>query len=322
MSAKPYRFETLALHAGQTPDATLSRGVPVYRTSSYVFKNTEHAANLFALKELGNIYTRLMNPTTDILEQRVTQLEGGAASLALASGTSAVFYSIITLAKAGDEIVSASNLNGGTYTQFDSILPQFGITTKFVDSRDPKNFEKAITDKTRAIFIETIGNPVLDFTDIKAVADIAHAHGLPLIVDATFTTPYLLQTIEHGADIVVNSLTKWLGGHGAAIGGIITDSGKFPWKGNKRFSLFNDPDSNYHGLRWAHDLPEPLAPIAFALRARTVPLRNLGAALSPDNSFLFLQGIETLPIRVAKHSENALKVAEHLKKHPKVSWFR
>ena len=322
MSAKPYRFETLALHAGQTPDATLSRGVPVYRTSSYVFKNTEHAANLFALKELGNIYTRLMNPTTDILEQRVTQLEGGAASLALASGTSAVFYSIITLAKAGDEIVSASNLYGGTYTQFDSILPQFGITTKFVDSRDPKNFEKAITDKTRAIFIETIGNPVLDFTDIKAVADIAHAHGLPLIVDATFTTPYLLQTIEHGADIVVNSLTKWLGGHGAAIGGIITDSGKFPWKGNKRFSLFNDPDSNYHGLRWAHDLPEPLAPIAFALRARTVPLRNLGAALSPDNSFLFLQGIETLPIRVAKHSENALKVAEHLKKHPKVSWVR
>ena len=322
MSAKPYRFETLALHAGQTPDATLSRGLPVYRTSSYVFKNTEHAANLFALKELGNIYTRLMNPTTDILEQRVTQLEGGAASLALASGTSAVFYSIITLAKAGDEIVSASNLYGGTYTQFDSILPQLGITTKFVDSRDPKNFEKAITDKTRAIFIETIGNPVLDFTDIKAVADIAHAHGLPLIVDATFTTPYLLQTIEHGADIVVNSLTKWLGGHGAAIGGIITDSGKFPWKGNKRFSLFNDPDSNYHGLRWAHDLPEPLAPIAFALRARTVPLRNLGAALSPDNSFLFLQGIETLPIRVAKHSENALKVAEHLKKHPKVSWVR
>jgi len=322
MSARPYRFETLALHAGQTPDATLSRGIPVYRTSSYVFKNTEHAANLFALKELGNIYTRLMNPTTDILEQRVTQLEGGAASLALASGTSAIFYSIITLARAGDEIVSASNLYGGTYTQFDSILPQFGITTKFVDSRNPKNFANAITDKTRAIFIETIGNPVLDFTDIKAVADIAHAHGLPLIVDATFTTPYLLQAIEHGADIVVNSLTKWLGGHGAAIGGIITDSGKFPWKGNKRFSLLNDPDSNYHGLRWAHDLPEPLAPIAFALRARTVPLRNLGAAISPDNSFLFLQGIETLPIRVAKHSENALKVAEHLKKHPKVAWVR
>jgi O-acetylhomoserine (thiol)-lyase len=322
MSAKSYRFETLALHAGQVPDATLSRGVPVYRTTSYVFKNTEHAANLFALKELGNIYTRLMNPTTDILEQRVSQLEGGAASLALASGTSAVFYSIITLAKAGDEIVSASNLYGGTYTQFDAILPQFGITTRFVDQRDPKTFEKAINAKTRAIFVETIGNPVLDFTDIKAVADIAHAHGLPLIVDATFTTPYLLQSIEHGADIVVNSLTKWLGGHGSAIGGIITDSGKFTWKGNPRFSLFNDPDSNYHGLRWAHDLPEPLAPIAFALRARTVPLRNLGAAIAPDNSFLFLQGIETLPVRMAKHSENALKVAEYLKNHSKVSWVR
>jgi O-acetylhomoserine (thiol)-lyase len=322
MSAKSYRFETLALHAGQVPDATLSRGVPVYRTTSYVFKNTEHAANLFALKELGNIYTRLMNPTTDILEQRVSQLEAGAASVALASGTSAIFYSVITLASAGDEIVSASNLYGGTYTQFDAILPQFGITTKFVNQRDPQNFAKAITNKTRAIFVETIGNPVLDFTDIKAVADIAHAHGLPLIVDGTFTTPYLLQTIEHGADIVVNSLTKWLGGHGAAIGGIITDSGKFNWKGNSRFSLFNDPDSNYHGLRWAHDLPAPLAPIAYALRVRTVPLRNLGAAIAPDNSFLFLQGIETLPIRMAKHSDNAHKVAEFLKKHPKVSWVR
>ena len=322
MSAKPYRFETLALHAGQTPDATLSRGVPVYRTSSYVFKNTEHAANLFALKELGNIYTRLMNPTTDILEQRVTQLEGGAASVALASGTSAVFYAIITLAQAGDEIVSANNLYGGTYTQFDSILPQFGIKVNFVDAKDPKNIAKAITGKTRAVFVETIGNPVLDFTDIKAVADVAHQHGLPLIVDATFTTPYLLRTIEHGADIVVNSLTKWLGGHGAAIGGIITDSGKFQWKGNPRFPLLNEPDSNYHGLRWAHDLPDALAPIAFALRVRTVPLRNLGAAISPDNSFLFLQGIETLPVRMARHSENALKVAEHLKKHAKVALVR
>jgi O-acetylhomoserine (thiol)-lyase len=322
MSSKAYRFETLALHAGQVPDATLSRGVPVYRTSSYVFKNTEHAANLFALKELGNIYTRLMNPTTDILEQRVSQLEGGAASVAVASGTSAIFYAIITLAGAGDEIVSASNLYGGTYTQFDSILPQLGITTKFVDASDPKNFDKAITPKTRALFIETIGNPVLDFTDVKAVADVAHRHGLPLIVDATFTTPYLLRTIEHGADIVVNSLTKWIGGHGAGIGGIITDSGKFAWKNNPRFKLFNEPDSNYHGLRWAHDLPDALAPIAFALRVRTVPLRNLGAAISPDNSWLFLQGIETLPLRVAKHSENAQKVAEYLKKHPKVAWVR
>ena len=322
MISTSYRFETLALHAGQPVDATLSRGVPVYRTTSYLFKNTEHAANLFALKELGNIYTRLQNPTTDTLEQRVSQLESGAASVALASGTTAIFYAVITLAQSGDEIVSANNLYGGTYTQFDAILPQFGIKTRFVDPKDPKNFERAINDKTRALFIETIGNPVLDFTDVAAVAEVAHRHGLPLIVDATFTTPYLLRTIDHGADIVVNSLTKWLGGHGAAIGGIITDSGKFQWKNNPRFPLFNEPDSNYHGLRWAHDLPEALAPIAYALRVRTVPLRNLGAAISPDNSFLFLQGIETLPVRMARHGENALKIAEHLKKHAKVAWVR
>ena len=321
MSQKKYRFETLALHAGQTLDATLSRGVPVYRTSSYVFKNTEHAANLFALKELGNIYTRLMNPTTDVLEQRIAQLEGGAASVAVASGTSAIFYSIITLAEAGDEIVSANNLYGGTYTQFDAILPKFGIKVKFVDPKNPENFQNAITPKTRALFVETIGNPGLDYTDIKAVAEIAHRNGLPLIVDATFTTPYLLRTIELGADIVVNSLTKWIGGHGTGIGGIITDAGKFNWKGGKH-PLFTEPDANYHGLRWGIDLPEPLAPIAFALRVRTVPLRNLGAAISPDNSWIFLQGIETLPVRIVKHSENALKIAEHLKNHPKVSWVR
>jgi O-acetylhomoserine (thiol)-lyase len=321
MSTKPYRFETLALHAGQTVDATQSRAVPLYRTSSYVFKNTQHAANLFALKELGNIYTRLMNPTTDILEQRITLLEGGAASVAVASGTSAIFYSIITIAEAGDEIVSANNLYGGTYTQFDAILPKLGITTRFVDPHDPKNFEKAITDKTRAVFIETIGNPKLDFTDIKAIADVAHGHGVPLIVDATFTTPYLLRSIDHGADIVVNSLTKWIGGHGTAIGGIITDSGKFNWKGG-RHKLLTEPDANYHGLKWALDLPEPLAPIAFALRVRTVPLRNLGACISPDNSWIFLQGLESLPVRMDRHSENALAVATHLKKHPKVTWVR
>ena len=321
MSKKNYHFETLALHAGQQIDATQSRGVPVYRTSSFVFKNTEHAANLFGLKELGNIYARLMNPTTDILEQRIAQLEGGAASVAVASGTSAIFYTIITLAEAGDEIVSANNLYGGTYTQFDSILPKLGINVKFVDPKNPKNFENAITDKTRALYIETIGNPVLDFTDVQAVADIAHRHGLPLIVDSTFTTPYLLRPIEHGADIVVNSLTKWIGGHGAGIGGIITDSGKFDWKGGKH-KLFTEPDSNYHGLRWAIDLPEPLAPIAFALRVRTVPLRNLGATISPDNSWIFLQGVETLPVRIVKHSENALKIAEYLKNHPKTAWVR
>ncbi len=321
MSERPYRFETLALHAGQSVDATQSRAVPIYRTSSYVFKNTEHAANLFALKELGNIYTRLTNPTTDTLEQRVSQLEGGAASVALSSGTSAVFYSIITLAEAGDEIVSANNLYGGTYTQFDAILPKLGITARFVDPRDPQNFEKAITDKTRAVFIETIGNPKLDFTDVRTVADVSHRHGVPLIVDATFTTPFLLKSIEHGADIVVNSLTKWMGGHGTAIGGIITDSGAFNWKGG-RHKLFTEPDANYHGLRWALDLPEALSPIAFALRVRTVPLRNLGACISPDNSWAFLQGLETLPVRMVRHSENALAVAEYLKRHPKVSWVR
>lgn len=321
MNSRPYRFETLALHAGQTVDQTQSRGVPVYRTSSYVFKNTQHAANLFALKELGNIYTRLMNPTTDVLEQRISQLEGGAASVALASGTSAVFYSVITLAEAGDEIVSANNLYGGTYTQFDAILPKLGIVTRFVDPHDPRNFEKAITEKTRALFIETIGNPKLDFTDIKAVAEAAHRHGVPVIVDGTFTTPYLLRTIEHGADIVVNSLTKWIGGHGTAVGGIITDAGKFNWKGG-RHKLFTEPDPNYHGLRWALDLPAPLSSIPFALRVRLVPLRNLGACISPDNAWIFLQGLETLALRMERHCQNALIIAGHLAKHPKVSWVR
>ena len=317
-----YRPETIALHGGQVPDpTTLSRGVPIHRTSSYVFKNTQHAANLFALRELGNIYTRLMNPTTDVLEQRISQLEGGAASLAVASGTSAIFYAIITLAQVGDHIVSANNLYGGTYTQFDTILPSLGITTTFVDPRDPENFQKAITEKTRAIYIESIGNPVLEVADIEKIADVAHRNGLPLIVDATFSTPYLLQAIAHGADIVVNSLTKWIGGHGTGIGGIITDSGRFDWKSGKH-PLFSEPDPNYHGLRWGHDLPEALAPIAFALRVRTVPLRNLGAAIAPDNSWLFLQGLETLPLRIVRHSENALKVAEFLQKHPQVSWVR
>jgi O-acetylhomoserine (thiol)-lyase len=320
--ATSYAFETLTLHGGQTVDpTTLSRGVPVYRTSSYLFKSTEHAANLFALKELGNIYSRLMNPTHDVLEQRVSLLEGGAASVALASGTTAIFYALINLASAGDEIVSANNLYGGSYTMFDAILPQLGITVKFVKPDDPKHFESAITKKTKAVFIETIGNPALDFTDIEAVAKVAHSHGLPLIVDATFTTPYLLRTIEHGADIVINSLTKWMGGHGTAIGGIVTDSGKFDWK-DKKFGLYNDPDPNYHGLKWAHDLPEPLAPIAFAMRLRTVPLRNLGACTSPDNAWMFLQGLETLPLRMDRHCANALAVAEHLKKHSKVAWVR
>jgi O-acetylhomoserine (thiol)-lyase len=318
---KHYKFETQCLHAGQQPDpATTSRGVPIYRTSSYVFKNTEHAANLFALKELGNIYTRIMNPTQDVLEQRVAALEGGAAALALSSGTAAVYYAIINICGAGDEIVSASNLYGGTYTMFDSILPQFDIHVRFVDARDPENFVSAITDKTRAIFIETIGNPVLEFTDIDAVAAVARSHNLPLIVDATFTTPYLLKSIEHGADIVINSLTKWIGGHGTGIGGIVIDSGKFSWKDSK-FKLYNEPDPGYHGVRYAHDLGD-LNPIAFILRMRLVPLRNLGACISPDNAWIFLQGLETLPLRMQRHCENAAEVAGFLKAHPKVQWVR
>ena len=316
-----YNLETLCVHAGQEPDpSTTSRGVPVYRTSSYVFKSTEHAANLFGLKELGNIYTRLMNPTHDILEKRIAALEGGAAALALSSGTSAVYYSIINICSAGEEIVSGSNLYGGTYTMFDNILPQFGIHVKFANPLDPKNFQKAITDKTRAIFIETIGNPVLEFTDIEAVADIAHKHDLPLIVDATFTTPCLLRTIEHGADIVVNSLTKWIGGHGSGIGGVVVDSGKFNWK-NPKFKLFNDPDPSYHNIRYAHDLGD-LNPLAFILRMRLVPLRNLGACISPDNAWMFLQGLETLHLRMERHCENAANVAKHLKGHPNVAWVR
>jgi O-acetylhomoserine (thiol)-lyase len=316
-----YKFETQCLHAGQQPDpATTARGVPVHRTSSYVFNSTEHAANLFALKEMGNIYTRIMNPTQDVLEQRIAALEGGAAALALASGTSAVYYSIINICQAGDEIVSATNLYGGTYTMFDGILPQFGIQVNFADARDPDNFTKAITEKTRALFIETIGNPVLDFTDISAVAEIAHSHNLPLIVDATFTTPYLLKTIEHGADIVVNSLTKWMGGHGTGIGGIVVDAGNFDWQ-DPKFKLYNEPDPSYHDIRYAHDLGD-MNPIAFILRMRLVPLRNLGACISPDNAWMFLQGLETLPLRMQRHCENAAEVARFLKEHPKVEWVR
>jgi O-acetylhomoserine (thiol)-lyase len=319
--SEAHKFETLCLHAGQQADsATNARGVPVHRTSSYVFNSTEHAANLFALKELGNIYTRIMNPTQDVLEQRIAALEGGAAALALASGTSAVYYSIINLCSAGDEIVSANNLYGGTYTMFDSILPQFDIHVNFVDSRDPQNFERAITEKTKGVFIETIGNPVLEFTDIGTVAEVAHRHHLPLIVDGTFTSPYLLRSMEHGADIVINSLTKWMGGHGTGIGGVVIDSGKFDWT-DPKFALYNEPDPSYHGIRYAHDLGD-LNPVAFALRMRLVPLRNLGACISPDNAWMFLQGLETLPLRMERHCENALKVARYLKSHSAVQWVR
>lgn len=318
--AHELKLETNVLHAGSFQDETLARSTPVHRTSSYLFKNTEHAANLFALKELGNIYTRIMNPTQDVLEKRVAALEGGAAGLALASGTSAIFYSVINIARQGQEIVSSNKLYGGTYTMFNNILTDFGINTKFVDVNDEARVEAAINEKTRLIFTEIIGNPVLDVANVKNLSKIAKKHKLPLVVDSTFTTPYLIQPIKHGADIVVHSLTKWLGGHGTGIGGIVIDSGSFDWS-DPKFELYNEPDSSYHGIRYAHDLGD-LSPIAFALRMRLVPLRNLGACISPDNAWIFLQGIETLPLRMQRHSDNALNTARFLSDHPEVAWVR
>jgi O-acetylhomoserine (thiol)-lyase len=318
------KLETLCLHGGTAPDpTTLSRAVPIYRTSSYVFKSAEHAANLFALRELGNIYTRLMNPTTDALEKRIALLEGAheLGGLGVASGTAGIFYSIINVAKAGDNIVSARNLYGGTYTQFKDILPALGITVKFVDSNDPSNFAAAIDDRTRALYCESVSNPALEVTDLDAVAKVAQAHGLPLMVDSTFSTPFLTRPLEHGADVVIHSLTKWLGGHGAGIGGVVVDSGRFPWAAGKH-PLYTEPDTSYHGLRWGIDLPDMLRPLAFILRMRTVPLRNLGACIAPDNSWMFLQGIETLPLRMERHCQNALAVAKHLQGHPGVTWVR
>jgi O-acetylhomoserine (thiol)-lyase len=317
-----YRPETLAIHAGQIPDPTTSaRAVPVYRTTAYQFRNSEHGANLFALKELGNIYARLMNPTNDVLEKRLAALEGGAAGLSLSSGTSGVYFSITNILKTGDELVSAVNLYGGTYTMFDAILPQqCNIVTRFVPVNDFKATEAAINKKTRAIFIETIGNPVLDVADIEGYAEIAKKHKIPLLVDSTFTTPALQRPIDFGADVVIHSLSKWIGGHGAGIGGLVVDAGRFDWK-DPKFDLYNEPDRGYHGLRFGHDLG-PLSPIAFALRLRTVGLRNQGPTLSPDAAWIFLQGVESLYLRMERHSSNALKVAEYLKAHDKVSWVR
>ena len=318
------KHETLCLHGGHQPDSeTHSRAVPIYKSTAFTFNDTEHAANLFALKELGNIYTRLMNPTTDVLEKRICLLEGAheLAGLAHSSGTAAIFNSIINLAQAGDNIVSARNLYGGSYTQFNDILPSLGIEVRFVDSQDPQQFANAIDEKTRALFCETVSNPALEVTDLDAVGSVAKENGIPLIVDATCSTPYLTQPLAHGADIVVHSLTKWLGGHGTGLGGIVIDSGRFNWAGGKH-PLFDNPDNSYHGLRWGHDLPDMLAPLAYILRMRTVPLRNLGACIAPDNSWQFLQGIETLPLRMERHCENSLAVAKHLKSHPGVEWVR
>ncbi|MBU88006.1 MAG: O-acetylhomoserine aminocarboxypropyltransferase [Chloroflexi bacterium] len=316
------KFDTLAIHAGHQPDSdTNSRAVPIYRTSSYTFNDTDHAADLFALKILGNIYTRIQNPTQGVLEERVAALEGGAAALALASGTSGVFNSIVNICENGDEIVSANDLYGGTYTMFNDILPKFGISVKWVDPTDPSNFEEAITDKTKLLFCETVSNPALHIADTEKISTIAHNHGIPLIVDATFTTPYLQRPIDFGADILVHSLTKWLGGHGNGIGGVVVDSGKFDWT-NGKFPLMTEPEASYHDVRWALDIPEELRPIAYILRMRVIPLRNLGACISPDNAWTFLQGIETLSLRMDRHCENSLKVAEFLSNHDRVDWVR
>lgn len=314
--ARKLGFDTLALHAGQQPDPTTgSRAVPIYQTTSYVFRDTEHAANLFALKEFGNIYTRIMNPTQDVFEQRIAALEGGVGALATASGQAAITYSIINIAESGDEIVSAASLYGGTYNLFSTTLPKLGITVKFVDPADPENFRKAITPKTKALYAETIGNPKMDILDIEAVAKIAHENGLPLIIDNTFATPYLCRPIEHGADIVVHSCTKFIGGHGTSIGGIIVDGGKFEWT-NGKFPGLTEPDPSYHGVKYV----EALGPLAYIIKARVQLLRDTGACVSPFNVFLFLQGVETLSLRMERHTSNALKVAQFLQGNPNVTW--
>lgn len=317
MSERKLGFNTLQVHAGQKPDPTTgSRAVPIYQTTSYVFNNAEHAANLFALKEAGNIYTRIMNPTNDVFEQRVAALEGGAAALAVASGSAAITYSILNIAGSGDEIVAASTLYGGTYNLFSATLPRLGIKTVFVDPDDPENFRKAINEKTKAVYIETIGNPGTNLVDIEAVANIAHDNGIPLIIDNTFGTPYLIKPIEFGADIVVHSATKFMGGHGTSIGGVIVDSGKFDWAKSGKFPGLTEPDPSYHGVRYV----EALGPVAYVTKIRVQLLRDTGAAISPFNSFLLLQGLETLSLRVERHVSNAKKIAEFLEQHPLVSW--
>lgn len=313
---KKYKFDTLAVHAGQQVDpATNSRAVPIYQTTSYVFNNADHAAALFSLQDSGNIYTRIMNPTTDVFEQRIAALEGGVGALALSSGQAAITYAILNIASSGDEIVSSSNLYGGTYNLFAITLPKIGINVKFVDPTDPDNFRKAITDKTRAVFVETIGNPRMDIADIETVANIAHENGIPLIVDNTFATPYLCRPFEFGADICVHSATKFIGGHGTSIGGVIVDSGKFNWE-NGKFPELTEPDPSYHGIQYT----KALGPLAYIIKARVQLLRDMGSCLSPFNSFLFLQGLETLHLRMERHSQNALRVARWLKEHPQVSW--
>jgi O-acetylhomoserine (thiol)-lyase len=317
-NTKKYRLETLALHAGQEVDPTTqSRAVPIYQTTSYVFKSTEHAANLFALKEFGNIYTRLMNPTTDVLEKRITAMDGGIGALAVASGQSATSLALLNIAQVGDEIVSADNLYGGTYSLFHYTFPRLGVKVRFVPSNNLAEFQKAITPKTKAIYAESIGNPKLDVADIEGLAAVAHKNGIPLVIDNT-VTPYLLRPMDFGADIVVYSATKFIGGHGTSIGGLIVDFGKFDWTRGK-FPLISGPDPSYHGLDFVEAL-KPLGNLAYIIKARVTLLRDIGPAMSPFNAFLFLQGLETIHLRLPCHAQNALTVAEHLQKHSSVSW--
>lgn len=315
-----FKLETLVVHGGQTPDpATGARAVPIYQTTSYQFRDTEHAANLFALKEFGNIYTRLMNPTTDVLEKRMAVLDGGVGALAVASGQAAITLALFNIAQAGDEIVSADNLYGGTYNLFHYTFPRMGIQVRFVPSNDLNALRKAITSKTKAVYAESIGNPKLDVADLEGIAAVAHQHGIPFILDNT-VSPYLLRPMDYGADIVVYSATKFIGGHGTSLGGLIVDSGKFDWT-NGRFPLIANPDPSYHNLNFVEAL-KPLGNIAYIIKARVTLLRDMGPALSPFNAFLLLQGLETLHLRMPRHSENALAVAQYLQNHPAVSWVR
>ncbi len=322
--SRKYKPETIALHGGQEVDpTTTSRAVPIYQTTSYVFHNTDHAAKLFGLQEFGNIYTRIMNPTTDVLEKRVAELEGGVAALATSSGQAAETLGILNVVEAGYEVVSSASLYGGTYNLFHYTLPKMGIKVHFVDPSDPENFRKASNDKTRLFFAETLGNPKLDTIDLEAVAKVAHEVGVPFMVDNTVPSPYLVNPIEHGADIVIHSLTKFLGGHGTSIGGIIVDSGKFNY-GNGKFPNFTEPDPSYHGLKFwevfGNFQPFGGVNIAYIIKARVQGLRDVGASISPFNAWAILQGIETLHLRMERHSQNALKIAEYLSKHPKVTW--
>jgi O-acetylhomoserine (thiol)-lyase len=312
-------FDTVALHGGHGGDpATKSRAVPIYQTTSYTFDDTSHAARLFALEEFGNIYTRIMNPTTDVFEQRIAALEGGVGALAVASGQAATNYALLNVARAGDHIVSSASLYGGTYNAFVHTLPRFGIEVTLVDPSDPANFEAAIRPNTKAVFAETLGNPKLDVLDVEAVARVAHSWDVPLIVDNTLATPYLLRPIEYGADVVVHSATKFIGGHGTTIGGVVVDSGKFDWKASGRFPDFTEPDPSYHGVKYV----DAVGPLAYIIKMRVQLLRDVGAAISPFNSWLLLQGLETLGLRVERHSSNALRVAEFLRDHEKVVWVR